>query len=249
MDPLNFDVTCPTFQRSGGLHPIAYTIRRLKRIFRKLNFQEVSGPVVEDAFYNFTALNIPENHPARDCHDTFTLRSGKLLRSHATNTEIHAYESKKHTIPFGLFTIGECYRRDDDSTHLPMFRQFECFGAGKDMTFAHLKGIINFVLESFFHPQKVQVRMRPSYFPFTKPSVEVDIMLKDRWLEVMGAGMLRKNILESTGHGDFEAFAMGCGVERLAMIKHDLPIGPLYTNRFDFLSYFNKIASRRKHEA
>lgn len=246
------DVTLPAARRQGSFHPISHVIRTLRSIMHRQNFVEESGPSIESSFYNFTMLNIPEGHPARECHDTFLLNSGKLLRSHVSAVQARVLESGKYPPPFGVFSIGAAYRRDDDPTHLPMFNQIECFMVDKGITFAHLKGHLDVFLSSFFYPKKPIIRLRPSYFPFTEPSVEVDIRYNDSWLEVLGAGMIRKNILDGCGYTACTGFAFGGGIERLSMIKYGIKnMSHFYENRLDFLSKFNNkyISTRQSKES
>lgn len=235
------DTTLPVSQREGIMHPIRETIQKISKIMEMQNFVKIDGNSIEDEFYNFTALNIPPNHPARANHDTFRLvGSDKILRSHGTCVDIRVLESKIFEPPFAVFTIGPSYRRDDDPTHLPMFNQIDGLMVGKNITIAHLMGHMKFLIESYFDPLKPEIRFRTSHFSFTEPSVEVDMRLPGgEWLEVIGAGMIRSNILSRFGYEDCTGFAFGAGVERFAMIKYNVSnMSLFYQNRYDFLEHF-----------
>lgn len=230
------DVTVPTVFPAGKVHPLSRAINDLKVIMDASGFIEVMGPAVETEKYNFDALNVGPMHPARDLHDTFYLPGGLLLRTHTSCVEVRVLESQKYKPPFAIYTLGRVYRKDSDRTHSPMFHQLEGFCVG-DFSFAHLKGIIEHILNNFFNTQ-LDFRFRPSYFPFTEPSTEVDILDRTtgNWLEVLGGGMLRKNILERCQYLGCRAYAFGLGVERLLMIRDGIDnINELYKNRFHFL--------------
>lgn len=236
------DVTLPTSQECGRLHPLCMTIRLLEKIMRSHNLIKEDSPRLEDEKYNFTFLNIPPEHPARSLHDSFYTKKGKLLRTHGTGMTARVLEIGKHLAPFGAFAIGSTYRRDDDSTHSPMFHQMDCFVVGPDITIAHLKGHVKYLLEAFFAPESIETRFRVTHFPFTEPSLEVDIRRKNGdWMEVLGAGMLRNNILKRFGYENMRGFAIGLGVERVAMLKYGINnITDLYENRLDFLNTYGK---------
>ena len=215
------DVTLPgRGQPVGGLHPVTRTLRRIVDIFAAAGFEVRSGPEVEDDYHNFTALNIPENHPARALHDTFYLDTGHVLRTHTSPVQIRAMRSEG--APIRIIVPGRVYRRDYDLTHTPMFTQVEGLAVDTDISFANLKSVLYEFVSSFFE-RDVELRFRPSYFPFTEPSAEVDIRSESgKWLEILGCGMVHPNVLR---HVDvdpekFTGYAFGMGVERLAMLRY-----------------------------
>ena len=244
----NFDVTMPSRQISiGSLHPITKIMNYSIDIFQDLKFECVEGPEVEDDFHNFTALNIPESHPARAMHDTFYLEDGNLLRTHTSSVQIRAMREKE--IPIRIIAPGKVYRKDSDITHTPMFHQIEGLYIDKDVSFSNLKSIINIFLKSFFEEEDLKIRFRPSYFPFTEPSAEVDIEYfnnkgEKSWLEILGCGMVHPNVLEMANINSsiYSGYAFGLGVERLAMLK--LGISDLrlfYENDLRFLEQFKRV--------
>jgi phenylalanyl-tRNA synthetase alpha chain len=204
----------------GSLHPITRTQRRIVEIFKGAGFDVQTGPEVEDDFHNFEALNIPPDHPARAMQDTFYLDGGTLLRTHTSPVQIRAL--KKHGAPIRMIAPGRVYRCDSDLTHTPMFTQVEGLALGTDTSFANLKSVLYEFLSAFFQ-RRVELRFRPSYFPFTEPSAEVDVQLESgRWLEILGCGMVHPNVLRHVGVDPerFIGYAFGLGVERLAMIRY-----------------------------
>jgi phenylalanyl-tRNA synthetase alpha chain len=235
------DVTLPgRGQQPGGLHPVTRTLRRIENIFAGAGFRVHEGPEVEDEFHNFTALNIPDGHPARAMHDTFYLESGKLLRTHTSPVQIRALLAEG--APIRLIAPGRVYRCDSDMTHTPMFHQVEGLVVDRAVTFANLKAIIHQFVERFFE-RPAQVRFRPSYFPFTEPSAEVDVLAESgRWLEILGCGVVHPRVLENAGIDpeNFSGFAFGMGVERLAMLRYGIDdIRLLFDNDLRFLAQFN----------
>jgi len=234
------DVTLPGLgQKSGGLHPITLTLHRIERLFTQLGFEIAEGPEVEDDYHNFEALNIPAHHPARDMHDTFYFNDRILLRTHTSSVQVRVMRQRKPPVRF--IAPGRVYRCDSDMTHTPMFHQVEGLMIDEQVTFAQLKGLLTDFLERFFDRQ-LQIRFRPSYFPFTEPSAEVDIMGENGWLEVLGCGMVHPRVLENVGvdPGKFTGLAFGMGVERLAMLQYgidDLRI--FFENDLRFLQQFN----------
>jgi phenylalanyl-tRNA synthetase alpha chain len=207
-------------QRLGSLHPITRTLRRMTRIFERAGFAVHTGPQVEDEFHNFSALNIPENHPARAMHDTFYLDSGMLLRTHTSPVQIRALMA--HGAPIRLIAPGRVYRCDSDLTHTPMFTQLEGLTVDRNVSFANLKSVLFEFVSNFFE-REVELRFRPSYFPFTEPSAEVDVRSESgRWLEILGCGMVHPNVLRNAGvdPDQFSGYAFGMGVERLAMLRY-----------------------------
>lgn len=223
------DITLPTRPESKGkIHPITQVQQELAEILAGLGFEQHFGPNIEDDWHNFTALNIPESHPARQMHDTFYLppaHDGKirLLRTHTSNTQIHGM--KEDTPPFRHFSAGRTYRSDSDQTHTPMFHQIEAVYVDEKVNFGQLKWTINEFINEFFG-EKMEMRLRPSYFPFTEPSAEVDIRWgKDKWLEIMGCGMVNRNVLNNVeiDSQKFSGFAFGAGIERMAMLKYNIP--------------------------
>jgi len=229
------DVTLPaTPTPVGKIHPVTQVIEEITRIFAELGFSVAEGPDIEDAEHNFDALNIPESHPARQMHDTFYLKNGQLLRTHTSPVQIRTMRAGKP--PFRFIAPGSTYRCDSDLTHTPMFHQVEGFVVGKGIHMGHLKGCLIEFLKTFFELDEVPVRFRPSFFPFTEPSAEVDIGCKrsrdelkigegDDWLEVLGCGMIHPEVLKNSGIDptEWQGFAFGMGVERLAMLKYGIP--------------------------
>ncbi len=238
------DVTLPSDPfLVGSKHPITKISQKIINYFTPLNYQIFSGHEIETDFYNFEALNFPENHPARQMHDTFYLNSNTnseyLLRTHTSNTQVHAMLSED--LPLYMLSPGRVFRCDSDTTHLPMFTQIEGLVIDEDVTFGDLKGVLIDFLEDFFN-EKMEVRFRPSYFPFTEPSAEVDIKFgKQGWLEILGCGMVHPNVLNGCNIdiNKFRGFAFGMGVERLAMLYYGVTdIREFYSSNLDFLYQF-----------
>ena len=217
----SIDVTLPgNTSEIGGLHPVTRTIERIESFFKELGFEVKAGPEVEDDFHNFDALNIPEHHPARQDHDTFYFNPKLVLRTQTSGVQIRTMETEKP--PLRIISPGRVYRNDYDQTHTPMFHQVEGLLVDKDVSFTHLKGILHDFLHNFFE-EDLEIRFRPSYFPFTEPSAEVDVMGKNgKWLEVLGCGMVHPNVLKSVGIDpeEYTGFAFGMGVERLTMLRY-----------------------------
>lgn len=233
------DLTLPGFQSyKGSLHPVSQTIKEISDFFERMGFDIETGPEAEIDYYNFEALNVPEDHPAKDMHDTFYLSNSGLLRTHTSPVQIRTME--KSEPPHRIICPGKVYRKDSDLTHTPMFHQIEGLVVEKDASFAQLKGLLNDFLEDFFG-EKVELRFRPSYFPFTEPSAEADIRWKKNWLEVLGCGMVHPNVLEGVGVDtkEYSGFAFGLGVERMAMLKYDIPdLRAFFENDLRFLKQF-----------
>ena len=233
------DVTLPGFQSyKGSIHPVSQTIKEISDFFERMGFDIETGPEAEIDYYNFEALNVPEDHPAKDMHDTFYLSNSGLLRTHTSPVQIRTME--KSEPPHRIICPGKVYRKDSDLTHTPMFHQIEGLVVEKDASFAQLKGLLNDFLEDFFG-EKVELRFRPSYFPFTEPSAEADIRWKKNWLEVLGCGMVHPNVLEGVGVDtkEYSGFAFGLGVERMAMLKYDIPdLRAFFENDLRFLKQF-----------
>ena len=207
-------------QAAGTLHPVTRTLRRIRKILARAGFEVHTGPEIEDEYYNFTALNIPEDHPARAMHDTFYLESGKLLRTHTSPVQIRAMRAQG--APIRLIAPGRVYRCDSDLTHTPMFTQVEGLAVDRNISFANLKHLLYEFLSKFFE-REVELRFRPSYFPFTEPSAEVDVLWESgRWLEVLGCGMVHPNVLRNADIDPehFQGYAFGIGVERLALLRY-----------------------------
>ena len=245
------DITLPgRGQDSGGSHPITRTLKRIEVLFAGLGFEIAEGPEIEDDYHNFEALNFTPDHPARAMHDTFYFPNGLLLRTHTSTVQIHYMN--KHKPPFRVIASGRVYRCDSDVTHSPMFHQVEGLMVGEDVTFADLKGILHDFLQNFFE-KDLQVRLRPSYFPFTEPSAEVDmscvicgaqgcrVCKNSGWLEVLGCGMVHPNVLK---HVNIDAerytgFAFGMGIERLAMLRYGVnDLRLFFDNDLRFLQQF-----------
>ncbi|OED40037.1 phenylalanine--tRNA ligase subunit alpha [Chromatiales bacterium (ex Bugula neritina AB1)] len=236
------DVTLPgRGQRTGGLHPVTRTIQRISGLFAELGFTVAEGPEVENDYYNFEALNIPAHHPARAMHDTFYFDSGKLLRTHTSSVQIRFMENNPP--PIRIIAPGRVYRCDSDMTHTPMFHQVEGLLVGKDITFSDLMGHLEMFLLQFFDQDDVEIRFRPSYFPFTEPSTEVDIRIGGgKWLEVLGAGMVHPEVFKSVGidSQEFSGYAFGMGVERLAMLRYGVAdLRMFFENDLRFLRQFS----------
>lgn len=230
------DVTLPGARRSvGHLHIVTLVQRELEDIFISMGFSIVEGPEIEDPWYNFDALNTPEWHPARDMHDSFYIDDRHLLRTHTSPVQIRTMLSRKP--PLAIVSPGRVYRRDYDATHLPMFTQMEGLYVDHDVTVRHLK----YFLEEFARRllgESAKVRLRPSYFPFTEPSFEVDIHFHDRWFEVLGAGMVHPNVFKNVGYDPkkWRGLAFGLGIERIAMVKYGVrDIRELVRNDLRFL--------------
>ena len=237
----SIDVTLPGRTYSlGSIHPITATLMEIEDIFLSAGFLIKDGPEIENEYYNFSALNIPENHPARAMHDTFYVTSDLLLRTHTSPIQIRTME--KEGVPIKVIAPGKVYRRDSDLTHIPMFHQVEGLVIDKNINFSHLKGILREFINSFFK-KELELRFRPSYFPFTEPSAEVDILSEDgKWLEILGCGMVHPKVLENLDLDSeaYTGYAFGMGVERLAMLKYDIKdIRLFYENDLNFLSQFN----------
>ena len=215
------DVTLPGRPAvAGGLHPVTRTINRIAQFFGELGFAVHEGPEIEDAFHNFDALNMPAHHPARADHDTFYFDPNTMLRTQTSGVQIRTLETDNP--PIRIISPGRVYRNDYDQTHTPMFHQVEGLMVDERVTFTQLKGILHDFLEHFFE-ESLQVRFRPSYFPFTEPSAEVDVMGKNgKWLEVLGCGMVHPNVLKavSVDPEKYSGFAFGMGVERLTMLRY-----------------------------
>ncbi|MCL1902004.1 MAG: phenylalanine--tRNA ligase subunit alpha [Alphaproteobacteria bacterium] len=206
----------------GKLHPLSQNMTEISEIMTGMGYKFYSGPEIEDEWHNFTALNTPDFHPARDMQDTFFMESGNLLRTQTSSVQIRAMESDG--VPIKMFVVGPTYRRDMDATHSPMFHQIELLWIDKDITLSDLVGDFKVFLEKFFG-REFNMRIRPSFFPFTEPSLEVDIeWLPGKWLELGGAGMVHPNVLKNVGvdPDEYQGFALGFGFDRLAMMKYGL---------------------------
>jgi phenylalanyl-tRNA synthetase alpha chain len=236
------DVTLPGRGLAvGGLHPVTRTLERIEQLFRTMGFEVADGPEIETDYYNFTALNQPENHPARSMHDTFYLADGgHLLRTHTSPIQIRYMES--HRPPIKIIAPGRVYRRDSDATHSPMFHQIEGLWVDERITFADLKGVLIEFLRKFFERADLKVRFRPSFFPFTEPSVEIDMSFGDGWLEMGGAGMVHPSVLKnvSIDSESFQGFAFGMGADRLTMLRYGVnDLRLFFENDLRFLKQFN----------
>jgi phenylalanyl-tRNA synthetase alpha chain len=223
----------------GARHPVSRTLQRIEAIFRNAGFGVRSGPEIEDDFHNFTALNIPENHPARASHDTFYFAGGKLLRTHTSPVQIRSIVEEG--VPIRIIAPGRVYRCDSDQTHTPMFHQVEGLVIDENVSFANLKAVLHQFVEAFFE-RKAELRFRPSYFPFTEPSAEVDVRwAEDKWLEILGCGMVHPNVLESAGIDPekYTGYAFGIGIERLAMLRYQVSdLRTFFENDLRFLGQF-----------
>jgi len=234
------DVTLPGRRlENGGLHPVTRTIERIERLFGELGFAVATGPEIEDDFHNFDALNIPAHHPARSDHDTFFFNPSLMLRTHTSGVQIRTMEQQQP--PIRIIAPGRVYRNDYDMTHTPMFHQVEGLLIDEKVSFTELKGILHDFLRNYFE-EDLTIRFRPSYFPFTEPSAEVDVMGKNgRWLEVLGCGMVHPSVLRSVGIDPekYSGFAFGMGVERLTMLRYGVnDLRSFFENDLRFLKQF-----------
>tara|TARA_A100001011_G_C14278569_1_gene830477 strand:- start:616 stop:1683 length:1068 start_codon:yes stop_codon:yes gene_type:complete len=247
------DVTLPVRPfKNGKIHPVSQVIDEISSIFSEIGFSVAEGPDVETEYNNFTALNTPEDHPARDMHDTFYLEENKkiLLRTHTSPVQIRAMLSEKP--PFKIIVPGRTYRCDSDQTHAPMFHQLEGLHIDKNITMSHLKGCLNYFIKEFFEVDNVNMRFRPSHFPFTEPSAEVDIGYRienekiiigegDKWLEILGCGMVHPNVLKNVkvDAKKYQGFAFGIGIDRLAMLKYGInDLRSFFETDYRWLNHF-----------
>lgn len=246
------DLSAPIRKENRGLiHPLSKVMQEIEEIFSELGFEFAKGPEIEDDFHNFTALNMPADHPARQMQDTFYLQDSELLlRTHTSNTQIR--KMLNSAPPFKIAALGRVFRRDSDQTHTPMFHQFEGFVVDSDVNMGHLKWVLENFLEKFFEVKNVELRFRPSFFPFTEPSAEVDINYSlengrikigkgDKFMEILGCGMIHPNVLKNCGIDSekFQGFAFGIGVERLAMLKYGITdLRMFFENDVRFLKHF-----------
>jgi phenylalanyl-tRNA synthetase alpha chain len=247
------DITLPIRpDRQGKIHPVSQVIDEISSIFSEIGFSVAEGPDVETEYNNFTALNTPEEHPARDMHDTFYLEENKklLLRTHTSPVQIRTMMSSKP--PFKIIVPGRTYRCDSDQTHAPMFHQLEGLHIDKGITMGHLKGCLDYFIKEFFEVKNVKMRFRPSHFPFTEPSAEVDIGYKiengkivigegNKWLEVLGCGMVHPNVLKNAkiDTKKYQGFAFGMGIDRLAMLKYGInDLRSFFEADYRWLSHF-----------
>ena len=251
----SLDVTLPGRGNGvGGLHPVTRTLERIETLFHSIGYAVAEGPEIENDFYNFTALNIPADHPARAMHDTFYIDEQHVLRTHTSPIQIRYMQAHvaKHqhleTMPdIRIIAPGRVYRVDSDATHSPMFHQVEGLWIGERVSFADLKGVIADFLKNYFETEDMQVRFRPSFFPFTEPSAEIDLAFtsgprQGKWLEVAGCGMVHPNVLKHVGIDSekYIGFAFGFGVERLAMLRYGVnDLRLFFESDLQFLKQFN----------
>ncbi len=246
----SLDVTLPgRGLAAGGLHPVTRTLERIETLFHSIGFDVADGPEIETDFYNFTALNIPENHPARAMHDTFYIDAKHVLRTHTSPIQVRYMQA--HMEKFGadatmpdirIIAPGRVYRVDSDATHSPMFHQVEGLWIGEQVSFANLKGVVQDFLQRYFERDDLTVRFRPSFFPFTEPSAEMDMSWGDGWLEIGGCGMVHPNVLKNVNIDSVKylGFAFGLGVERLAMLRYGVnDLRQFYEGDLRFLKQFN----------
>ncbi|WP_307744905.1 phenylalanine--tRNA ligase subunit alpha [uncultured Pantoea sp.] len=234
------DVSLPGRRiENGGLHPVTRTMDRIETFFGELGFAVVTGPEIEDDYHNFDALNIPAHHPARADHDTFWFDATRLLRTQTSGVQIRTMQTQQP--PIRIIAPGRVYRNDYDQTHTPMFHQMEGLIVDKNISFTNLKGTLHDFLNNFFE-EDLQIRFRPSYFPFTEPSAEVDVMGKNgKWLEVLGCGMVHPNVLRNVGIDPevYSGFAFGMGMERLTMLRYGVTdLRAFFENDLRFLKQF-----------
>jgi len=240
------DVTLPgRGQQRGGLHPVTHTLQRISDIFSRLGYDIATGPEVEDDYHNFESLNFPPHHPARAMHDTFYFGDGRLLRTHTSPVQIRAMKSRG--APIRIISPGKVFRSDSDQTHTPMFHQVEGLLVGETVSMADLKGVLQTFVNAFFETS-LEMRFRPSYFPFTEPSAEVDIAwdqgdgTEPGWLEILGCGMVHPRVLQACGIDSekYLGYAFGMGVERLAMLRYGVAdLRQFFDNDVRFLRQFH----------
>jgi len=247
------DVTLPERNiNQGKIHPVSQVIDEISSIFSEIGFSVEEGPDVENQHYNFTALNTPDNHPARDMHDTFYLDNKKelLLRTHTSPVQVRTMLKGKP--PFKMIAPGRTYRSDSDQTHSPMFHQVEGLHIDKDINMGHLKGCLSYFIKEFFEIDKIQMRFRPSHFPFTEPSAEVDIGYElkdgkivigegDKWLEILGCGMVHPNVLKNVNVNPdkYQGYAFGIGIDRLGMLKYGInDLRAFFETDYRWLNHF-----------
>ncbi|MDO5506674.1 MAG: phenylalanine--tRNA ligase subunit alpha [Pseudoxanthomonas suwonensis] len=243
------DVTLPgRHAGTGGVHPVARTVQRIAEIFGRLGYEQAEGPEIEDDWHNFEALNFPPHHPARAMHDTFYFGDGRLLRTHTSGVQVRYMQeavARQSGPPLRMIALGKVYRSDSDQTHTPMFHQCEGLLVDEHASFADLKGTLTEFVRAFFE-RDFEMRFRPSYFPFTEPSAEVDIAWTQadgstRWLEVLGCGMVHPNVLRNVGIDPerYTGFAFGLGVERFAMLRYGVDdLRSFFDNDVRFLRQF-----------
>ena len=236
------DITLPgRAQEHGGLHPVTLTLQRVVELFHGMGFEVADGPEIEDDFHNFQALNIPANHPARAMQDTFYVENGDVLRTHTSPIQIRYMLDKKEP-PIRIIAPGRVYRVDSDATHSPMFHQAEGLWVEESVTFADLKAVFTDFIRRFFERDDLQVRFRPSFFPFTEPSAEIDIMGENgKWLEVGGCGMVHPNVLKNVNIDPekYTGFAFGIGLDRFAMLRYNVnDLRLFFDNDLNFLKQF-----------
>ena len=234
------DVTLPgRGAATGNAHPVTSTMARIEAIFSRAGFEVARGPEIEDDYHNFEALNIPAHHPARAMHDTFYFPGGSLLRTHTSPVQIRSLV--KEGVPIRIIAPGRVYRCDSDQTHTPMFHQVEGLVVDENISFANLKAVLHQFVEAFFE-RKAELRFRPSYFPFTEPSAEVDVEWGEgKWLEILGCGMVHPNVLEAAGIDSerYTGYAFGMGIERLAMLRYNVTdLRTFFENDLRFLAQF-----------
>lgn len=247
----SLDVTLPARSHGqGGLHPVSLTLARIEELFHSIGFAVAEGPEIESDFYNFTALNIPENHPARAMHDTFYVDSADgsmnhVLRTHTSPVQVHYMQDAmkdKSGPPLKIIAPGRVYRVDSDATHSPMFHQVEGLWVDENISFANLKGVVQDFLQRFFERDDLEVRFRPSFFPFTEPSAEMDMSWNGGWLEIGGCGMVHPEVFKHVGIDSekYRGFAFGLGVERLTMLRYGVnDLRLFFENDLRFLKQFN----------
>jgi phenylalanyl-tRNA synthetase alpha chain len=237
------DLTVPSRpKKSGSIHPITQCMDELMSVFAQFGFSLKTGPSIETDWYNFTALNIDEDHPARQMHDTFYLQNGEVLRTHTSPIQIRTMQDAPP--PYRFIAPGRTYRSDSDMTHTPMFHQIEGLAIDKDINMGHLKYVISELIRSFFESPNIEVRFRPSFFPFTEPSLEVDIRRNylGKWLEVLGCGMVHPSVLKNVdiNPDEYQGFAFGLGVERFAMLKYGIKdLRQFYEGDLRWLKHYN----------
>ncbi|HOY70055.1 MAG TPA: phenylalanine--tRNA ligase subunit alpha [Methylotenera sp.] len=241
----SIDITLPArAQSQGGLHPVTLTLKRVEQLFHSIGFEVATGPEIETDFYNFTALNIPEDHPARAMHDTFYIDEANVLRTHTSPVQVRYMENAlktNKTPPLKIIAPGRVYRVDSDATHSPMFHQVEGLWVDEDISFANLKGVVQDFLQKFFERDDLTVRFRPSFFPFTEPSAEMDMSWNGGWLEIGGCGMVHPEVFKHVNIDSekYRGFAFGLGVERLTMLRYGVnDLRHFFNNDLRFLSQF-----------
>lgn len=228
---VKIDSSLPVYDGYGYYHPIPMVIKKIKSLLITMNMTFEESPEIETEWNNFSAVNVPENHPCREDHQSFFLKNGKMLRTHTSSIQSYLIKKYMDNREYKVFTVGRTYRRDLDSTHVPMFHQIEGFVVSdKKSSIKHMLNFIQTFLNSFFE-KTMEIRIRPSFFPFTEPSLEIDVLFNGKWLEILGCGMIHPNVFQLSNSPKKQGFAFGCGLERLTMLKYNIRDLRLFYNQ------------------